>query len=434
MPPKNQKKSRTEHLFKRCKHLWDRCECPWWGRVKGNRVSLEKWSRTTIESKEMAKKVLARMDAAVRNGTFDRIGERPEAITNTTLFGDFLDEWLKERAEARRLRSNSLHSYIRVFRTKFGNERLGILAARPAMWERWLNECQAAAKWSDATYARYVQFGRALFNWAKRRKMVPENPFDVFELSELVSTRDKRISETQIRNLVDACASLDEPPKSRLVKVTPELLIEVRRRVEAGELQKDVAASTGLSRPLVSQIINGRVWNVDAYRRTVGNEMRRRLVVALDLGLRQGEMLKIQVKHVDYTRWRLNLPATITKAKKFQRLPIESERLRSVFNERQALGPDAYVFGRENGSYVASFDKSWKRLFTLAGLPVGRKDGYVWHDLRHEFVSFLADDGAAVHDLRELARHSDVETTSRYLTSQEDRLRELLRRAEKRRA
>ena len=89
----------------------------------------------------MAKTVLARMVAAVRNGTFER-GERPEGITNTTLFSDFLDEYVKDRIQARELRSNSINAYISVFRAKFGNERLGVLAANPAIWEKWLNECR----------------------------------------------------------------------------------------------------------------------------------------------------------------------------------------------------------------------------------------------------------------------------------------------------
>jgi hypothetical protein len=55
MPPRNRKKSRTEGLFKRCRHLsWDKCPCPWWGRAKRQRVSLEKWAGMSITSKEMA--------------------------------------------------------------------------------------------------------------------------------------------------------------------------------------------------------------------------------------------------------------------------------------------------------------------------------------------------------------------------------------------
>jgi site-specific recombinase XerD len=76
--------------------------------------------------------------------------------------------------------------------------------------------------------------------------------------------------------------------------------------------------------------------------------------------------------------------------------------------------------------YVASFDKSWRELFRHAGLPVGRKGGLTWHDLRHEFVSFLADQGGEIHEVREAARHKDIRTTARYMKAREERLKTLM--------
>jgi hypothetical protein len=36
--------------------------------------------------------------------------------------------------------------------------------------------------------------------------------------------------------------------------------------------------------------------------------MYRRLVSAIDLGLREGEMLKVEIKHIDFTSWAITLP------------------------------------------------------------------------------------------------------------------------------
>jgi hypothetical protein len=41
-----------------------------------------------------------------------------------------------------------------------------------------------------------------------------------------------------------------------------------------------------------------------------------------------------------------------------------------MLNARKELGADAYVFGTEKGTFVASFDKPWQRLFKEAGLPM----------------------------------------------------------------
>jgi site-specific recombinase XerD len=234
-------------------------------------------------------------------------------------------------------------------------------------------------KWAPATYNRYVEHGRAMFNWAVKRKIVAENPFAHLEHRPEHNQRDKRISPEQERRLFE-----------------------------------------------VSDLMKSKKF------RQVGHAMERRLIAALDLGLRAGEMLRLRVKHVDYEHWVVNLPADITKAGRDQRVIVGTVRCKRVLEERRTLGPEAFVFGSEEGRYVASFDKTWKRLFKEAGLPVGRKDGYVWHDLRHEYCSYLADEGASIHEARELMRHADIRTTQRYLKAKDERLRELQKLREKR--
>src|SRR4051794_19998348 len=104
-----------------------------------------------------------------------------------------------------------------------------------------------------------------------------------------------RITPEDEDKLLVACELLDDLPKSPLIKVTPEIVEAVRTRASGGEMQKDIAAGLGLSRALICQIVNGRVWNLDIRRRHHGAEMKRRLIGAFDLGVRSGEMLLIQV-------------------------------------------------------------------------------------------------------------------------------------------
>jgi site-specific recombinase XerD len=103
-------------------------------------------------------------------------------------------------------------------------------------------------------------------------------------------------------------------------------------------------------------------------------------------------------------------------------------RVRQMLEARrgQLHDPERYVFGAESGAYVASFDKSWRELFKHAGLPVGRKGGRTWHDLRHEFVSYLVDQGGEIHEVKEAASHKDIRTTERYMKAREERLKALM--------
>jgi site-specific recombinase XerD len=98
-------------------------------------------------------------------------------------------------------------------------------------------------------------------------------------------------------------------------------------------------------------------------------------------------------------------------------------RVQEALTARKDLGADKFVFGAESGAYVASFDKSWRELFKHAGLPVGRRNGLTWHDLRHEFVSHLVGEGGEIHEVKEAVRHKDIRTTERYRTAREDRVR-----------
>jgi site-specific recombinase XerD len=56
-----------------------------------------------------------------------------------------------------------------------------------------------------------------------------------------------------------------------------------------------------------------------------------------------------------------------------------------------------------------------------------------WHDLRHEALSRLADEGVPVHELRLLAGHASITTTQRYMNARPTSLAESMRRARERR-
>ncbi len=57
-----------------------------------------------------------------------------------------------------------------------------------------------------------------------------------------------------------------------------------------------------------------------------------------------------------------------------------------------------------------------------------------WHDLRHEALSRLADDGVPVHELQMLAGHANITTTQRYMNARANSLAESMRQARERRA
>jgi integrase len=87
----------------------------------------------------------------------------------------------------------------------------------------------------------------------------------------------------------------------------------------------------------------------------VGSAMHDRLVGALETCCRQGEMLRIQNRHVDWERHQIAIPGANAKDAENRRIPFDPHgRLAPILKRRASLGPSAYVFGSDAGEFVAS--------------------------------------------------------------------------------
>jgi integrase/recombinase XerD len=85
--------------------------------------------------------------------------------------------------------------------------------------------------------------------------------------------------------------------------------------------------------------------------------------------------------------------------------------------------PPAELDPREIGRIV-------ERYATAAGLPEDRRTPHV---LRHTFCTHLAAAGASVEEIRELAGHADIRTTTIYTAVDGDRLAQAVASADRRR-
>jgi integrase len=261
--------------------------------------------------------------------------------------------------------------------------------------------------------------------------------------------RERRVSEAEEQRLLNACKLLNEPIRPT-AKLTWEDVREIRARADAGVPQHELAAAFVVSRPLCNQIIRDHIWNPDV-KLTIGDEMRDRIIGAIDTGCRRGEMLKIQNKHVDWRHRWIRILKEHSKTEVARVIPFEAgSRLEKLLRRRGFLGPDAYVFGQATaGAYVASFKSAWETLLLLANGITPERAGsgkrvsnrrelaridLHWHDLRHEALSRLADDGVPVHELQLLAGHASITTTQRYMNARATSLAESMRNAREHRA
>jgi integrase len=178
-----------------------------------------------------------------------------------------------------------------------------------------------------------------------------------------------------------------------------------------------------------------------AEHRHVGAAMHDRLIGALETCCRQGEMLRIQSRHVDWERHQIAIPGKHAKDGENRRIPFDPQgRLAPILKRRSTLGPSAFVFGSPEGEYVDSFKTAWESLLLIAngddtkrakpGARVDREKlrqiDLHWHDLRHEGACRLLSEGVDIRIVQLMLGHADIKQTQRYLNITDEELRKAM--------
>jgi integrase len=386
------KRSKTYGLFKSCQHLsWDKCECPWLGRYRDVRyVNLGEWAGIVTPGKTRAIEILTEVKTAIKGGTFRKEGKTFQGATGIT-FGKLCSLYRTHLIDrgVPNVKTSGIHGMLTIFETHFGSYPLASLT--PILIEEWMKERakgdKRRPKWGNATWNRYRAFGSGMFNWALKPKqaLVSKNPF--LEIDKKLETTSK-------------------PP----------------RLDDGGVTEDQLFAAVALAYPPVPE--HPKLHALHTRKR---REMERRLIGALDTGMRRGELANVRVSDVNYQSWEITLPTSKGRTKTggaAEKVFAMTPRLQKVLEERRFLkAPNDYVFGHEDGSYQAAWKKAWKHVFREAKLK-----GFVWHSLRHEFCSQMAELTDNIVEVKELARHRNLSTTERYMKAKEERLKDLLRR------
>lgn len=115
------------------------------------------------------------------------------------------------------------------------------------------------------------------------------------------------------------------------------------------------------------------------------DHLRPLVLLALNTGLRRGELFQLRWKDVDLNgRW-LHVDGVTAKSGQTRRIPLNSEALTILETWRsQASDAEPFVFPCAGGKRLKRIDRTWQRLCKRAALQ-----GFRFHDLRHHFASRL---------------------------------------------
>ena len=169
--------------------------------------------------------------------------------------------------------------------------------------------------------------------------------------------------------------------------------------------------------------------------------MHDRIIGALETCCRQGEMLRIQNRHVDWEQHQIAIPGRTRRTAENRRIPFDPHgRLAPILKRRATLGPNAFVFGSPAGEFQNSFKTAWESLLLVANghdtkraKPGARVDraklrqiDLHWHDLRHEGACRLLADGVDIRTIQLMLGHADIKQTQRYLNITDEELRKAM--------
>jgi hypothetical protein len=102
---------------------------------------------------------------------------------------------------------------------------------------------------------------------------------------------------------------------------------------------------------------DGTEWRPTSSRSRGWNRANRhdRIIGALELCCRRGEMLLIQNRRINWDTCQIGIPGATAKDKENRRIPFNPNgRLAAILERRAALGPNAYVFGSMLSQLVTS--------------------------------------------------------------------------------
>ena len=143
------------------------------------------------------------------------------------------------------------------------------------------------------------------------------------------------------------------------------------------------------------------------------------VLIAVNTGMRQGNILSLTWKDIDLSRGEVNLEHT----KNGERLVVPmNETVKNLLSELKKVRHinSDYVFHDEGGNRLSAttVQHSFQRTCRKAGIQDFR-----FHDLRHTFASWMIQKGVSLYEVQRLLGHKTGEMTRRYAHLAPDNLR-----------
>lgn len=134
------------------------------------------------------------------------------------------------------------------------------------------------------------------------------------------------------------------------------------------------------------------------------------VLLALNTGMRRGELFALTWGCVDLAGRFLTVAGETAKSGKTRHVPLNDEAFGVLVAWRnQTEGGDLVFPSPVTGNRLDNINSAWEGVLSDAGVT-----GFRFHDCRHHFASRLVMAGVPLNTVRELLGHSSIEMTLRY--------------------
>jgi integrase len=230
-----------------------------------------------------------------------------------------------------------------------------------------------------ATVNRDLDRIRAALNAAQRLGLIERNPVPDVKRLKVDNKRVRYLAQEEERQLRKAL--LDREKERRKQRKTANTRL-VQRHAEPRHL-----------------------WSAEEFT----DHLMPLVLLAMNTGLRRGELLGLTWESVDLQRRQLTVEAHTAKSGRVRHVPLNAEALAVLTRWKSQGSGSGPVFPGGSGKGLTHTKRSWEGLLERAELSDFR-----FHDLRHHFASRLAMSGVDLYTVKELLGHSDFGLTSRY--------------------
>jgi integrase len=148
-------------------------------------------------------------------------------------------------------------------------------------------------------------------------------------------------------------------------------------------------------------------------------------------GMRKGEVINLTWDKVDLNARVINLTAADTKDREARSIPIGGELHKSLLKIPRPVH-DSHVFLYNGKPVLKRFETAMKSACKDAGIIWGKKekDGFIFHDLRHSFVTDMRRAGVMRSVVNSITGHAITDMNERYDTVNDEDRQEAISRLE----